>query len=313
MSKNTTAKTDYQVIIVGGGPAGLAAGIYCSRGRLDTLLIEKMAMGGQIVNAEKVENYPGFPQGISGLELGELMHKQALQYGLKTLSAEVTGLEVEGEYKVVRTTASDFRCQAVILASGSERGKLGVPGEERLLGRGVSYCATCDGAFFQNEAVAVIGGGNAAISEAIALTRHARRVVVIHRRNELRATKVLQEQAFAEPKLQFIWDTVVEEVAGEERVEKLRLRNVKTGEMSWLEVSGVFVATGLLPNTQYLKGLLELDQQGHIITNEVMETKLPGVFAAGDVRHNSAKQSIAAAGDGATAALSAERFITERR
>ncbi|MDO8472648.1 MAG: thioredoxin-disulfide reductase [Dehalococcoidia bacterium] len=307
-----SAGKKHQLIIIGGGPAGLTAGIYAARGRIDTLLIEKAAVGGQIVYAEKVENYPGFPEGISGFELTELMHKQAKKWGLKTLATDVTGLALDGEDRVVKTSDGDFHCRAVIVASGSERSKLGVPGEEKLLGRGVSYCATCDGAFFKDEVVAVVGGGNAALNEALALTHYAGKVYVIHRRNELRATKVVQERLFADPKIQMIWDTVVEEVQGEDKVQKLRVRNVKTDAISLLEVGGVFVATGLLPATDFVKGILELDPQGQIVTNEVMETGVPGIFAAGDVRHNSAKQCITAAGDGATAALIAERYINER-
>lgn len=309
-----TAGNKHQLIIIGGGPAGLTAGIYAARGRIDTLLIEKAGIGGQIVYAEKVENYPGFPEGISGFELTDLMHKQAQKWGLKTLTSDVTGLTpVEGGDIVVKTGDGDFRGSSVIVASGSERGKLGVPGEERLLGKGVSYCATCDGAFFRNEVVAVVGGGNAAVNEALALTHFASKVYLVHRRNELRATRVVQEKLFADSRVQPVWDTVVEEVQGEDKVQKLRVRNVKTGAVSYLEVGGVFVATGLLPATDFVKGLLELDPQGHIITNEVMETRVPGIFAAGDVRHNSAKQCITAAGDGATAALTAEKYIIERR
>jgi thioredoxin reductase (NADPH) len=313
VNDNVLVTSRHQLIIVGGGPAGLAAGIYAARSRLDTLLIEKTATGGQIVSAEKVENYPGFPDGISGFELTDLMHRQALRWGLKESNAEVIGLGAAGDVRLVRTKEGDYSCDAVILATGSLRRKLGVPGEERLLGKGVSYCATCDGSFFQDEVVAVVGGGNAALGEALAMTHFAARVVLIHRRNELRATKVVQERLLADPKVAVIWDSVVEEVVGQDRVERLRLRNVKTGATSILQVGGVFVATGLLPATGFVKGLLELDPDGHIITNELMETKVPGVFAAGDVRHNSAKQVITAAGDGATAALSAERFITERR
>jgi thioredoxin reductase (NADPH) len=301
---------EYEVIIIGGGPAGLSAGLYASRARLKSLLIEMGVPGGQITNAELVENYPGFAQGISGLELGQMIHQQATRYGLETLQAEATGLELEGEKKVVITTKGKFNAKAIIIASGSERRKLGVAGEEGLTGRGVSYCATCDGPFFKESVVAVVGGGNAAITEALHLAKFASRVKVIHRRNELRATKILQEKAQAEPKIEFIWDTKVEGIEGKEKVKRLNLSNVKSGEKSTLDVAGVFVAVGLKPNTDYLKGVLPLDDAGYIITNEKMETKIAGIFAAGDVRLNSARQAITAAGDGATAAVYAEKFIS---
>ena len=306
-------KKDYQLIIVGGGPAGLTAGIYAARGKLDVLLIERAIWGGQANYAEKIENFPGFPQGLSGMELSELMHKQALQWGLKTLVAEVTGIALEGEHKIVSTSEGDFRALAVILASGAERSKLAVPGEQELLGRGVSYCATCDGAFFVDEVVAVIGGGDTAINEALALTHHARRVILIHRRDQLRATRVLQERLATESKIQVLLDTVVEAIEGEERVNRLKLRNVKTGSISHLDVGGVFVAVGTRPNSAFIKDLLELDKQGQIVANDTLETKSPGIFAAGDIRHSSFKQCITAAGDGAAAAMAAERYLTERR
>jgi thioredoxin reductase (NADPH) len=301
---------EYEVIIIGGGPAGLSAGIYTSRNRLKSLLIEQGLMGGQITNAELVENYPGFAQGISGLELGQLMHQQATKYGLETLQAEVSGLELQEKKKVVITTRGKFSARAIIIASGSERLKLGVPGEEELSGRGISYCATCDGPLFKDSTVAVVGGGNAAITEALHLAKFASGVKVIHRRHELRATRVLQEKAQAEPKIEFIWDSKVEEIEGKERVKRLKLVNVKTGKKSTLEVGGVFVAVGLKPNTDYLKGVVPLDDAGYIITNEKMETKIAGIFAAGDVRLNSARQAITAAGDGATAAAYVEKFLS---
>jgi thioredoxin reductase (NADPH) len=302
---------EYEVIIIGGGPAGLSAGIYTSRNRLKSLLIERGPVGGQITNADLVENYPGFPQGISGLELGQLIHQQATRYGLETLAAEATGLELQGEKKVVITTKGKFSARAVIIASGSERRKLGIPGEEGLTGKGVSYCATCDGPFFRDSTVAVVGGGNAAITEALHLTKFAAKVKVIHRRNELRATQILQEKARAEPKIEFLWDTKVEGIEGKDRVKQLSLRNVVSGEKSTLDVAGVFVAVGLKPNTDYLKGVLPVDEAGYIVTNEKMETKIPGIFAAGDVRLNSARQSITAAGDGATAAVFAQKFLSQ--
>lgn len=299
----------YDVVIIGGGPAGLTAGLYASRSRLSSLLIEKAATGGYIVNAGLVENYPGFPQGISGLELAELMNKQAAKYGLETLLAEVNGLELRGKQKVVKTTEGDIVAKAVIIAGGSDRVKLGVPGEEEFTGKGVAYCALCDAAFYRDLPVAVAGGGNAAINEALELSKFASRVTVIHRRQELRAVRILQERAFAEPKIEFLWNAVVEAIEGEDMVKRLRLRNVLTGEKSVLAISGIFVAIGFKPNTDYLKGILSLDATGAIITNEKMETEVPGIFAAGDIRSGSIRQVIAAAGDGAVAAIYAERFI----
>jgi thioredoxin reductase (NADPH) len=300
----------YQLIIIGGGPAGLSAGLYATRSRLSTLLIERAIPGGQIINAELVENYPGFPQGISGAELGSLMEQQATKYGLEIIMAEVEGVEVGEEEKIVHTSEGQYRAKALIIAGGSEHGKLGVPGEEELRGRGVSYCATCDGAFFKDQVIAVVGGGNVAINDALFLTRFASKVIVIHRRDQLRATKILSEGAFARPKIEFLWDTVVESIGGDDQVRELRLRNVKTGTESKLEVSGIFVAVGLRPNTSYLEGVVALSPEGFILVNDQMETGVPGVFAAGDIRAGSARQISSAVGDGATAAISAERYLS---
>jgi thioredoxin reductase (NADPH) len=301
---------EYEVIIIGGGPAGLSAGLYTSRSRLRSLLIEKGPLGGMITNAELIENFPGFPQGISGMELGQLIHQQATRHGLETLAAEAIGLELEGEKRVVITTQGRFTARAVIIASGSERQKLGIPGEAELTGKGVSYCATCDGPFFRDRIVAVVGGGDAAITEALHLVRFAARVKLIHRRNELRATQILQEKARAEPKIESLLDTAVEGIEGKDRVKQLSLRNVVSGEKSTLDVAAVFVAVGLKPSTDYLKGVLPLDEAGYIVTNEKMETGVPGIFAAGDVRLNSARQAISAAGDGATAGVYARKFVS---
>jgi thioredoxin reductase (NADPH) len=300
----------YQLIIVGGGPAGLSAGIYAARSKLDTLLIEKAGLGGRILNAEKVENYPGFPQGISGAELGSLMAQQAGKYSLPVVMAEVQGVDIRDKERILNTSEGQYRAKAVILAGGTEHSKLGVPGEEEFLGRGVSYCAMCDGAFFKDEVVAVVGGGNVALNDALFLPRFASKVIVIHRRDQLRATKVLQDRAFAQPKIEFIWDTVVDSIRGDSQVRELRIRNVKTGKESSLKVSGVFVAVGLRPNTDYLKSLLALDEGGFIPVNGRMETEVPGIFAAGDIRAGSIRQVVAAAGDGATAAIGAERYLS---
>ena len=304
-----SAGKNYDVVIIGGGPAGLSAGLYTARARLRSLLIERGAVGGQIVNAELVENYPGFPEGISGFDLTQLMHRQATKFGLETVVAEVTALELSGEQKVVKTSKGDYAARVVIIAGGSERQKLGVPGEAEFTGKGVSYCATCDGAFFSEQPVAVVGGGNAAITEALELTKFASRITVIHRRRELRATKILQERAFAEPKIEFLWDSVVEEITGEAFVNGIRVRQVDDGQESVLNVSGVFVTIGFKPNTDYLKEILSLDANGAIVTNEKMETEVPGILAAGDIRSNSIRQVISATGDGATAAIYAERYM----
>jgi len=305
-------KRNYDVVIIGGGPAGLTAGLYTARARLNSLLVEKALIGGQITNAERIENFPGFPEGIGGLELGELMHQQATKFGLETLTAEVISIELKEDEKAIKTTEGDFTAKTVIIAGGSKRNTLGVDGEEKFIGKGVSYCATCDAPFFREKPVAVVGGSDAAITEALHLVQFASRVMAIHRRNQLRATAILQERAFAEPKIEFLWDTTVDKIEGEDFVQRLRLNQVKTGEKSTLEVAGVFISIGFQPDTNYLKGILPLDSVGHIITNEKMETEVPGLFAAGDIRQDSARQAITAAGDGATAAIYAQRFLTEQ-
>jgi thioredoxin reductase (NADPH) len=301
----------HEVIIIGGGPAGLTAGLYTARAGLKTLLIERAMFGGQIVNAQRVDNYPGFPKGISGFELASLMHQQATKYGLETAIAEVASIKPGHTYSVI-TSDGNFETEAIIIAAGSEYRKLGVPGEEKLLGHGVSYCATCDGFLFGNRNVAVIGGGDTAITDALELSQHASQVYVIHRRDQLRAGHVLQRQAFVQPKLKFIWDTVAEEVIGKESVSGLRLRNVKTGESSTLPVAGVFVAMGFEPNSQRFASIVNLDEAGNIITDELMATSAPGIFAIGDIRRNSARQVASAVGDGATAVKSVFKYLRER-
>jgi thioredoxin reductase (NADPH) len=301
----------YEVIVIGGGPAGLTAGLYASRAGLKTLLCERGMFGGQIVNAKQVDNYPGFPEGISGIELASLMHQQATKYGLETMTTEVTNVKPGHNYNVI-TTEGNFKAEAIIIAAGSEYRKLGVPGEEKLLSRGVSYCATCDAFFFRDLDVAVVGGGDTAITDALELSEHASKVYIIHRRDQLRAGHVLQRLALAHPKLKPIWDTVVDEITGEDKVNGLRLRNVKTGEISDLQVSGVFVAIGLEPNSQRFAGIVELDKTGLIKTDESMATSAPGIFAVGDIRKNSARQVASAVGDGTTAALSTFKYLRER-
>jgi thioredoxin reductase (NADPH) len=299
----------YDVIIIGGGPAGLSAGIYAARARLNSLLIERGAIGGQILNTGWVENYPGFPDGVSGIDLTTAMHKQAEKFGLETLLADFTGAKLKGKQKTVETSGGGFTAKTVIIAIGLERQKLGVPGEAEYIGRGVSYCATCDGAFFRGKPVVVVGGGNVAITEALELTRFASKITIIHRRDELRATKILRERAFAQPKIKILWDSVVDEITGEAFVEKVKVSNVKTRKKSVLNVAGVFMGVGFKANTDFLKGALELDKNNSIVTDVQMATNFHGVFAAGDVRSGSVRQLIAATGDGAVAAISADRYI----
>jgi len=298
----------YEAIIIGGGPAGLTAALYASRAGLKSLLIERALFGGQIVNASLVENYPGFPDGISGVELGSLMYQQAIKYGPKVITAEVTNI-TEGQHYNISTTEGSFEAASLIIATGSQFRKLGVPGEEKLTGHGVSYCATCDGFFFRDQDVAVIGGGDTALTDALELSRHAKKVYVIHRRDQLRAGQLHQQRAFAKSKLEFIWNTVVEEIIGEKTLNELSLRNVKTGELSTLAVTGVFIGAGLTPNSQSFADIVKLDDAGYIITDETMSTSSPGIFAAGDIRRNSPRQVACAVGDGTTATLSALKYL----
>ncbi len=302
---------EYDIIIIGGGPAGLTAGIYAARARRNTVLVERGFTGGQIVNAEKVENFPGFPEGISGFDLGHLMYEQAVSFGLKIETAEATGIALAGKQRTVQTTTGEMVAPVVIIAGGAKRQNLGVPGEADFTGKGVSYCATCDAAFFRDQVVAVVGGGDDAISEALHLAKFASKVTVIHRRDQLRATRILQERAFAEPKINFLWDTTIEAVKGDAFVTGLRLNNIPSGKKSALEVSGVFIAVGFRPDTEYLRGTVSLDEARQVITNERMETSVPGIFAAGDIRRSSGRQAITAAGDGAAAAIFAERYLIE--
>jgi len=300
---------EYEAVVIGGGPAGLTAGLYLSRYGLSTLLLERGLPGGQIINASRVDNYPGFPQGISGMDLGQLMHEQASRFGLNFETAEVTGLKQMGKSFKVITDDGDFRSGVVVIASGSNYRKIGLEDEERLNGRGVSYCATCDGFLFRNMDVAVVGGGDTAVTDALELSQHARQVNVIHRRDQLRASQVVQRAALSNNKIRFVWNSVVVKLEGEEKLSGLVIKDVKTGSISKLEVSGVFVAIGLIPNSDAFRGFVELDEAGNIPTDEMMRTSLPGLYAAGDIRRNSARQVAAAVGDGAVAAKSAFGYL----
>jgi thioredoxin reductase (NADPH) len=300
---------DYDLIIAGGGPAGLTAGLYATRAMLKTLLIERMIFGGQTASTFLVENYPGFPDGISGPELSQAMEKQAKNFGLITENGEVDALRPEGALWEAEVGGRKILAKAVIVASGVEPNKLGVPGEEELRGRGVSYCATCDGPFFRDQEIGVIGGGDSAVDEALYLTRFAKKVYIIHRRNAFRAEKIIQDRAFKNPKIEILWDTVVTRVDGRNGVDALGIKNVITQEIRDLKVSGVFFYVGWLPLTGFLKGIADLDSAGYVLTDANMATSAKGIFAAGDVRQKLLRQVATAVGDGAIAAFSAEKYI----
>ncbi len=301
----------HDLAIIGGGPAGLTAYLYAARARLDTILIEKLSPGGQVLVTDFVENYPGFPEGLPGWELMEKFVAHVKKLGFNQKLSEVVGIELEGQIKKIKLAdGEELRARAVIVATGASPNKLGVPGEKELTGKGVSYCATCDGPFFRDQVIAVVGGGNTAVQEAIFLTKFAKKVFLIHRRDQLRAQKILQERAFANPKIEFIWNTVVEEILGKDKVEALKLKNRQTGETSILKVDGVFIFIGTRPQSDFVKGLLPTNERGFIITDCEMRTEVPGIFAAGDVRAKACRQIITAAGDGATAAYMAEHYLS---
>ncbi|MEK7246848.1 MAG: FAD-dependent oxidoreductase, partial [Chloroflexota bacterium] len=298
---------EYDVVIIGGGPAGLAAGLYAARGRHKTVLLEKGVIGGQIALTEMVENYPGIPQ-VNGFDLAQTMLAQAESYGMETEYTSVTGIEQTPDGQAARkwtihTEAGDFLAKALIVTAGAEYNRLGIPGEDRLIGKGVSYCATCDAAFFKEMPVAIVGGGDAALDEGIFTTRYVSKATVIHRRDELRASMILQERALSNPKMDFTWNTVVDEIVGENQVESVKLRNVITGETSEMPVSAVFIFIGNHPNSDFVGDLVPTDAGGHIIVDDWMATPKPGLFAAGDVRQNSARQVASSVGDGVTAAI----------
>jgi thioredoxin reductase (NADPH) len=299
----------YEVIIIGGGPGGLTAGLYTSRARLSTLLIESALFGGQMTTTELIENYPGFPQGVTGDELSRLMEDQAKKFGMKTVTQEVVKVSLEGDMKVVQTYESAYRCEALIVSTGAEYRKLGVPGEKEFAGKGVSYCATCDGAFFRDSQIVVVGGGDSALTEALFLTKFARELTIIHRRDALRGTKIYQERALASPKIKFLWNSIVQEIKGDSTVRSINVKNVKTGEIKEVETEGVFLFVGLVPRTQFLKGVVQMDEAGYILTNEDCETPTKGILAVGDCRKKLLRQIATAVGDGATAAFAAEKFL----
>ena len=299
------------LVIIGGGPAGLTAGIYAARATIDTVLLERGVPGGLVISTHLIENYPGFSVGISGPDLMIQMEKQARRFGCEILSVNVEKIENNDKEFYLKTDRGDIITSAIILASGAQPQMLGVKGEKELIGRGVSYCATCDGAFFRNRRVAVIGGGDAAVEEAIFLTRFAEKVFVIHRRGELRATKIVQQRAFQNQKIEFIWHGVADEILGKNLVEAISVRDVRDNSKTLLKVDGVFIYVGNTPNSFLLKDLVKTDEKGYIITDENMQTSQKGIFAAGDVRRKLLRQVVTAVADGATAAFAAEKYLEE--
>lgn len=300
----------YDVVIIGGGPAGLAAGLYASRAALKTMLLERGMPGGQAATTDNIENYPGFPEGIPGPDLMMKMDEQARRFGLEVSFTDVLAVSQlsDGDFEI-KTYDGVIGAKTVIIATGAQSKPLGVPGEDQYRGRGVSYCATCDGAFFQGKKVAVVGGGDSAVQEGIFLTRFAEKVYIIHRRNELRATKVLQEKAFANPKIEFVLDAVITDILGQDQVEAVKTKKISTGEEHAIAVDGIFVYVGKEPSTELFKGFIDIDEWGYIVTDGRMQTSRRGVFAAGDVRQTPLRQVITAVADGAIAAVSAEQYL----
>jgi len=303
---------EYDIIIVGGGPGGLTAGMYGARSALKTLIIERYLPGGQVANTELIEDYPGF-ESISGQELATRMSEHAKKFGAEIISEDVSEVYCENSDRIVVTDQEKYKALAVIIATGGQPRKLGVPGEEQFAGRGVSYCAICDGPFFKDQVIAVVGGGDAAVEEANFLTKYGSEVYIIHRRDELRAQKIIQERAFKNQKIEFAWDSVVEKIDGKQKVESLTLKNKKTGEVSQLEVGAVFIFVGFVPNSGLVREKLNLNPNGYILTNQRMETNIPGIYAIGDVRAQLCRQVTNAVGDGTTAAVAADKYIESLR
>ena len=302
-----------KVIIIGSGPAGLTAALYAARAVLNPLVIAGSQLGGQISITNQIENYPGFPEGITGPELSQLMQKQAEAFGARIIIDEVTGADFNNGWPfIIRTHGEVFEAEAVIVCAGASPRRLEIPGEEEMIGRGVSFCATCDGFFFRDKDVVVVGGGDSAIEETIFLTRFVNQARIIHRRDELRAGEVLKKRAFANEKISFIWDSVVDEIMGDGKVEAIRIRNVKTGGTSELATDGVFIFIGQYPNSSMFKGQLEMDERGYLITDDHMATSVPGVFAAGEIQDPTYRQIATSVGQGCAAAMMAERWLEEQ-
>lgn len=301
--------TEHDIIIIGAGPAGMTCGMYCARADLDVITLEKLAPGGQIAVTELVENYPGFEEGIMGAELVSKMERQAKKFGLQFKSTEVQNITIDGDYKIIETDSETYKSKVVVVASGTHHRVMGIPGEDNLFGRGVSNCATCDGPLYRGKEVAVVGGGDSAVQESLFLAKFASKVSVIHRREELRAIKILADRAMATENIEFIWNSTVSEVLGKDGVEGVRIRNKISGEESDLVCDGFFVFIGMIPNAQFVCDLCKTDENGFLFANDNCETNVPGVYAIGDVRVKNMRQVATAVGDGATAAHDLEKYL----
>jgi thioredoxin reductase (NADPH) len=299
------------VIIIGSGPAGLTAAIYAARANMKPLVISGLERGGQVTLTDDLENFPGFPDGLGGFEMYELFEKQAQKFGTELLYDVVTEVDLKGDVKIVKTANKTFEARSVIIATGSTPKRLGVPGEEKNIGKGVSYCATCDGFFFTDKHIVVVGGGNSALDEALYLTRHAKQVTIIHRRDRLRADQILQDRANNNDKIDFVWDTVVEEIVGDDAVKSLKLKNVKTEKISDYPIDGIFIFIGHYPNTDLFTDQISLDEENYITTDRRTFTNFAGVFACGDVQDSVYRQAITAAGSGCQAGMEAEKYVAE--
>ena len=311
---NSSQRPDtYEVVIIGSGPAGYTAGIYTSRAKLNTLLISGSLPGGQLMTTSEVENYPGFPNGIFGPELMMNMRQQAERFGAKLLDDEVVEVDFKRRPFGIRTQGQEFRSESVIICTGASPRKLGLKAEQEFAGKGISYCATCDGPFFKGEDIAVVGGGDTAIEEATFLTKFGKSVKLIHRKDSLRASKILQEKAFENPKIDFVWDHVVSDISGNRKISSISVRNLRTGEERKISVGGLFVAIGHEPNTSIFRGQLQLDDKGYIALTKNTKTSVEGVFAAGDVHDYRYRQAITAGGFGCMAALDVEKWLVEIR
>ncbi len=311
MAKNEKEIVDRELIILGSGPAGLSAALYAARADLNPLVLTGMTLHGQASTTDTIENYPGFPEGVGGVELGQLFQMQAERFGAEVELDEAISVDFQSKPFQISTYSKIYKSKSIIITTGATHRKLGIPGEKEFTGRGVSYCGTCDGWFFKNKDIVVVGGGDSALEEGLFLTRFANSVTVIHRRDELRAGAILQKRAFSNPKVKFIWDTTVTEIRGVDAVQAVKLNNLKTGEEQIHETDGIFIFIGHKPNTEMFVGQLDLDNEGYIKTNKFMQTSIPGIYAGGEVADPVFRQVITSAGMGAAAAIQATRYLED--